>query len=90
MANKENAVKTAEKKVKQNIVQKIGGWFKNTGLRIARAFKNMVAELKKVTWPTRKELVNVSLIVLAFMFIMGVIIGLIDAGAGALMHLIIS
>jgi len=87
---KENAVKTAENKVQQNIFQKIGGWFKNTGLRIGRAFKNMVAELKKVTWPTRKELVNVSLVVLAFMALMGVVIGLIDAGAGALMHLIIS
>ncbi len=90
MANKENAVKAAEKKVKQNILQKVGNWFKNLGLRIGRAFKNMVAELKKVTWPTRKELVNVSLVVLAFMALMGVVIGLIDAGAGALMHLIIS
>ena len=90
MANKENAVKAAEKKVKQNILQKVGNWFKNLGLRIGHAFKNMVAELKKVTWPTRKELVNVSLVVLAFMALMGVVIGLIDAGAGALMHLIIS
>ena len=90
MANKENAVKAADKKVKQNILQKVGNWFKNLGLRIGRAFKNMVAELKKVTWPTRKELVNVSLVVLAFMALMGVVIGLIDAGAGALMHLIIS
>jgi len=86
MAKNENAAKTPEKKaMKINPIE----WCKNLGLRIFRAFKNMLAELKKVTWPTRKELINVSLLVLAFMAIMGVIIGVLDAGAGALMKLIV-
>jgi len=90
MANKENAANTPEKKApKKNVFKAVVEWFKNIGLRIYRAFKNMLAELKKVTWPTRKELINVSLLVLAFMAIMGVIIGVLDAGAGALMKLIV-
>ena len=64
MANKESTAKQPAKKA--NFFTRLVSWFKNLPGRIGRAFKNMVAELKKVTWPTRKELVNVSLIVLAF------------------------
>ena len=88
MANNDKAAKTPKTENK-NVFTKVINWFKNLGLRIGHAFKNTFAELKKVTWPTRKELINVSLIVLAFMVIMGVIIGLLDAGAGALMSVII-
>ena len=90
MAKNENAANTPDKKApKKNVFKAVIEWFKNIGLRIYRAFKNMLAELKKVTWPTRKELINVSLLVLAFMAIMGVVIGVLDAGAGALMKLIV-
>ena len=90
MAKKEKAANTPDNKApKKNFFQSAVDFFKNLGLRIYRAFKNMVAELKKVTWPTRKELINVSLLVLAFMAIMGVVIGVLDAGAGALMKLIV-
>ena len=71
---------------KDNFIKKIGRFFKNLGIRIARSFKDMVAELKKVTWPQRKELVNYSVVVLAFMLAMGIIIFVIDAGAGALVQ----
>lgn len=74
---------------KPNFFQKVGLFFKNLGLRIARSFKDMFAELKKVTWPSRKELINYTLVVLAFMASMAVIIGLIDSGAAALVSFII-
>ena len=48
----------------------------------------MYAELKKVTWPQRSELINYSVVVLAFMVAMGIVIFAIDAGAGALVKLI--
>ena len=73
---------------KDNFFGKVVKFFKNLGIRIARSFKDMVAELKKVTWPQRSELINYSLVVLAFMVAMGVIIFAIDAGAGALVQLI--
>ncbi len=71
---------------KESVINKVVGFLKNLGLRIVRSFKDMIAELKKVTWPQRSELINYSLVVLAFMVAMGVIIFVIDAGAGALVQ----
>lgn len=56
--------------------------------RIGRFFKNMFSELKKVTWPSKKDVLNYSLVVFIFMVVMGIIIGLIDTGSGALVRLI--
>ncbi len=75
--------KNAEKK---SFLKRIGGFFAGIG----RKFKEMYFELKKVTWPTRKEMVNYSVIVLIFMVIMGVVIGVIDLGAGKLVELLVS
>jgi len=47
-------------------------------------FRQVKQEIKKVTWPTRKDLVNYTLIVLAFMVFMGVVIGLLDMGSTTL------
>ena len=73
------------------------GFFKRTGIRfvnffkgIGRFFMNMKHELKKVTWPTKKEMINYSLVVFGFMIIMTVIIGVFDLGASALVDLITS
>ena len=52
--------------------------------RIAKPFKNMVAELKKVTWPSKKKLISSSVMVLLFMLFMGIVIGLLDLGATTL------
>ena len=73
---------------KDNFFKKAIGFFKNLGLRVVRSFKEMYAELKKVTWPQRGELINYTLVVLAFMVAMGVVIFAIDAGAGALIRMI--
>jgi len=70
--------------------QKFVLFFKNFGLRVYRSFKDMHAELKKVTWPTRKELINYTLVVLAFMATMGVIIGLLDTGVAWLVSVLIA
>ena len=65
-----------------------GERFVNFFKGIGKSFKNMYHELKKVTWPTRKELINYSVVVFVFMVVMGVIIGIIDFGAGELVNLI--
>jgi len=48
--------------------------------RIGRWFVEMKSELKKVVWPTRKQLINNFLVVFAVVIIIGVIIGLYDWG----------
>ena len=73
--------KDNEGKAKAGFFQKVGLFFKNLFWRVVNSFKNMAFELKKVTWPTRSELINYSLVVLAFMVTMAIIIGIIDAGA---------
>ena len=78
--------KTEEKKnVKPSFVERCTNFFKGIG----KNFKNMFHEMKKVSWPTKKELINYSIVVFVFMIIMGVIIGVIDLGAGALVDLIV-
>ena len=65
-------------------------FFKNLPQNIARPFKNMWHELRKVTWPTREDLIKYSLIVLAFLVFMGVVIGLLDLGASELVKALIN
>ena len=45
--------------------------------KIRKFFKDTVSELKKVSWPSKKDVFNYSLVVFAFMVVMGVIIGLV-------------
>ena len=75
-----------EKKDKPSFIKRVGNFFK----RIGRFFKNMWHELKKVTWPSKMEVLKYSLVVFVFMVIMGVIIGLIDFGSGALIDLFVN
>ena len=78
--------KAEEKKnAKPGFGERFIGFFKNIG----KFFKNMYHEMKNVTWPTRKEVINYSIVVFVFMIVMGIIIGVIDLGAGALVDLIV-
>ena len=46
--------------------------------RIQVFFRETVGELRKVSWPTRQEAWNLTLVVLAVVFSMGTILGLLD------------
>jgi preprotein translocase subunit SecE len=46
--------------------------------RIARFFREVVAELRKVIWPTRKELLTYTAVVVTFVAVMLTIVGLLD------------
>ena len=76
-------------KVEESKLTKVLNWFKTLPARIAKPFKNMVAELKKVTWPSKKKWIASSIAVLVFMAFMGVVIGLLDMGASALVKLLV-
>ena len=78
----------AAKKAGEGKLGKILAWFKNLPQNIARPFRNMYYELKKVTWPSKHKLITYSVIVLLFMLFMGVVIGLLDMGASALIKLL--
>ena len=93
MSETKKAVETAEKAVRksgESKLSKILNWFKNLPKRIAKPFRNMYYELKKVTWPSKEKLIAYSIIVLVFMLFMGIVIGLLDMGASALVRLLVA
>ena len=58
--------------------------------KIANAFKNMVAELKKVAWPSKKDLINYSIVVIGFVFALAVIVGVLDTASSFLVKQLIA
>lgn len=85
MADEKTVVKGNEK---ISFGTKFVNFFKKLPATIARPFKNMWHELRKVTWPSRQDLIKYSLIVLVFLVFMGVVIGLLDVGSIALIKAI--
>ena len=81
--------KAVAKKAEPGKMQKFLNWWKRLPGRIAKPFKNMFYELKKVTWPSKRKLIVYSLTVLVFMLFMGIVIGLLDMGAFALVRLLV-
>lgn len=80
--------KAAEKKPigKPSFFARLKNGLKALPVRIATAFKNMAAELKKVSWPSRKDLINYSVVVVVFLVVMAVVVGLLDMGSSALIR----
>ena len=62
-----NDVTTAKKEKKPNLFARIG-----------RYFKDVVGELKKLTWPTGKDLAKYTATVLEFIVLFAVVIGVLD------------
>ena len=48
--------------------------------RIARFFREVVAELRKVIWPTRKELLTYTAVVVVFVAVMLAVVAVLDFG----------
>lgn len=46
---------------------------------IARYFREVKSEMKKVVWPSRKQVVNNTLVVIAAVLVIGIIIWVLDA-----------
>ncbi|NLO83655.1 MAG: preprotein translocase subunit SecE [Clostridiales bacterium] len=55
---------------------------------IVKYFREVVSELKKVTWPNRKELINSTVAAIVFIIIFAIVVGLIDLILGQLLKLI--
>ena len=59
--------KKSDKYAKPSFFERAGKWF-----------RDMKSELKKVQWPTRKQTINNTLIVIACVIVVGIFIGLFD------------
>ena len=83
MAENEKAVqakkdKKSDKNAKPGFFARAGKWF-----------RDMKSELKKVQWPTRKQTINNTLIVIACVVVVGIFIALFDYVAGEAIRLLI-
>ena len=81
--------KVVEQKTQPGKMDKFLNWCKALPKRIAKPFKNMFYEPKKVSWPSKRKMIVYSVTVLAFMLAMGIVIGLLDMGASALVKLLV-
>ena len=57
-------------------------WFKRTWGKVRKYFRELRSELKKVSWPTPKQVLKNTLIVLACVLVVGVFIWMFDFVAG--------
>ncbi len=57
--------------------------------KLNKHFKDVKVEMKKVHWPTRKELLVFTVIVLISIFSVGVFFWFLDTGFNALLRLVI-
>lgn len=69
---------------------KNGNFFQRTGKKIAKWFREMKSELKKVSWPSPRQILNNTIVALTVMILVGVIVWLLDLGADKLTELLIS
>ena len=61
---------------------------KSGGNKIAKYFRECKAELKKVTWPSKDQIIHNTGIILVFIAIVTVILSLLDAGFAKLFQLL--
>ncbi|MCF6461410.1 preprotein translocase subunit SecE [Clostridium sp. Cult3] len=57
--------------------------------RVSTYFKGVKAEMKKVIWPTKKELVNYTGVVVLISAIVGLVVWVLDLGIHRVLSLII-
>ena len=57
--------------------------------RIGKFFKDLISEVKKVVWPSKKQLLNNSAIVLAVCILSGIALFIVDFVFGLLLNLVV-
>ena len=76
------AKKTSEKAGPQGVTGKV--------TELKQFFDESLVEIKKVTWPSRKETVSTSIAVVVLVFVMSLFLGVVDLGLTKLVELILS
>ena len=57
--------------------------------KIMKFFRETKSEMKKVSWPSKAQLIRNTVVILAFVIIMTVVLSLVDFGFERLLSLII-
>lgn len=67
------------------VVERVQGWYRGTG----QFLKEVRAELKKVTWPQRKEIIGSTAVVILASFLVAFFLGIVDLVLQKLLELVI-
>lgn len=54
--------------------------------KISDFFKNVISEMRKVSWPKRKELTKYTIVVISTVIFMAVYFGVVDLGISEVMR----
>lgn len=55
------------------------------GTRLVTFYHDVIAEMKKVTWPDRPQLQQATIQIIVFVLLLGAVIGLVDVGLQAVL-----
>ena len=92
--NQPQAVAVAETKVakKRKAVDKPSVKERTTGTidKISQFLREVRIELSKVTWPTRKDTIASTSVVLVIVFLIAVFLGIVDLGLSRLMRILLN
>jgi len=55
------------------------------GTRLVNFYHEVIAEMKKVTWPDRPQLQQATIQIIIFVLVLGAVIGLVDVALQALL-----
>lgn len=58
--------------------EKKPNWFKRTGAAIKKWFRGMKGELKKVVWPSKKQVINNTIVVIICSIILALVVWAFD------------
>ena len=58
--------------------------------KVAKYFKDLKSEFKKVVWPTKKQVLNNTAVVLATIIFIGIFVGAFDTLTGWLLKLVLN
>ena len=81
--------KEVKKTDKPGFFTRAKNWIVALPGRTVGAFKNTAAELKKVAWPSKKDLINYSIVVLGFVVGLALIVGLLDTASSVVVKQLI-
>lgn len=82
--------KEVKKNEKPGFFTRAKNWIVALPARITGAFKSMAAELKKVAWPSKKDLINYSIVVIGFVVVLAVVVGVLDTASSFLVQKLIA
>ena len=54
---------------------------------VLKFFRDLKGEFKKIVWPSKKQIINNTIVVIAAIIVIGIFIWVIDFGLGALVKL---